>query len=117
MNPTKDQLLWMYGTMVRVRHYEDTMAVAYMEDRDTVFKSVDKTGRLVVVDEDYSSFGITAEIITSVVERDPTVLKAKPRRLAFPDIPIPYSRLMEQFALPNATKIADAVHQTVEKGR
>lgn len=85
-------------------------------DRATVFKSVTKTGRLIVVDEDYSSFGITAEIITSVVERDPTVLKAKPRRLAFPDIPIPYSRPMEQFALPSAEKITEAVRDTVKKG-
>jgi pyruvate dehydrogenase E1 component beta subunit len=78
-------------------------------DRDAVFKSVAKTGRLIVVDEDYSSFGLTGEIITSVVERDPSVLKSKPQRLAFPDIPIPYSRPMEQFALPNAEKIAAAV--------
>jgi pyruvate dehydrogenase E1 component beta subunit len=80
-------------------------------DRETVFNSVAKTGRLLVVDEDYKSFGLTAEIITSVVEHDPSVLKAKPRRIAFPDIPIPYSRPMEQFALPNAEKIETAVRE------
>ena len=82
-------------------------------DRDTVFKSVAKTGRLIVVDEDYTSFGLTAEILASVVERDPSVLKAKPKRLAYPDIPIPYSRVMEQFALPNAAKIEAAVRDTL----
>ena len=80
-------------------------------DRETVFNSVAKTGRLLVVDEDYKSFGLTAEIITSVVEHDPSVLKAKPRRLAYPDIPIPYSRPMEQFALPDAEKIETAVRE------
>ena len=47
--------------------------------------------------------------MASVVEHDPSVLKTKPKRLAFPDIPIPYSRPMEQFTLPNAEKIQAAV--------
>jgi len=84
-------------------------------DRDAILRSVAKTGRLVVVDEDYKSFGLTAEIIASVVEHDPTVLKSPPRRLAFPDIPIPYSRPMEQFALPNAEKIRAAVRESLGK--
>jgi len=83
-------------------------------DREKVLRSVAKTGRLVVVDEDYQSFGVTAEIIASVAETDPAMLKAAPRRVAYPDIPIPYSRPMEQFALPNAKKIADAVRQTLD---
>jgi pyruvate dehydrogenase E1 component beta subunit len=77
-------------------------------DRKTVAKSVAKTGRLIVVDEDYTSYGLTAEIITSVVEHDPGALKAKPQRIAYPDIPIPYTRPMEQWALPNADKIRAA---------
>lgn len=83
-------------------------------DRQAVLQSVAKTGRLVVVDEDYQSFGVTAEIIASVAENDPAMLKAAPRRVAYPDIPIPYSRPMEQFALPNADKIVDAVRETLE---
>lgn len=85
-------------------------------DRATVIASVAKTGRLVVVDEDYRSFGLTAEIVASVVEDDPRHLKAKPRRLAVPDVPIPYSRPMEQFVLPNADTIAAAVRATLGKG-
>ncbi|WP_371822079.1 alpha-ketoacid dehydrogenase subunit beta [Martelella soudanensis] len=82
-------------------------------DRKTVIESVAKTGRLVVVDEDYKSFGLTAEIIASVVEDDPAHLKAAPQRLAVPDVPIPYSRPMEQFVLPNAGTIAAAVRATL----
>ncbi|TCS60679.1 alpha-ketoacid dehydrogenase subunit beta [Varunaivibrio sulfuroxidans] len=77
-------------------------------DRDGVFRSVKKTGRMVVVDEDYTSYGVTAEVIASVVERDISVLKAAPKRVAYPDIPIPYARPMEQMALPNAVNIAEA---------
>ncbi len=84
-------------------------------DRDTVIKSVAKTGRLVVVDEDYRSFGLTGEIIASVVEDDPSHLKAPPRRLAVPDVPIPYSRPMEQFVLPGADQIVAAARQTLGK--
>ena len=82
-------------------------------DRKTVIKSVAKTGRLVVVDEDYRSFGLTSEIITSVVEENPAYLKSPPQRLAVPDVPIPYSRPMEQFVLPNASTIAASVRATL----
>ena len=82
-------------------------------DRDTVYNSVKKTGRLVVADEDYTSYGVTAEVITSVVERDIGILKSTPKRVAYPDIQVPYSRPMEQFALPNADKIAAAVQATL----
>ncbi|WP_411819929.1 pyruvate dehydrogenase complex E1 component subunit beta [Hyphococcus formosus] len=78
-------------------------------DREAIFNSVKKTGRLAVVDDDYSSFGVTGEVITSVVERDISVLKTSPIRIAYPDIPIPFARPMEQYALPNARKIIDKV--------
>jgi len=80
-------------------------------DRQTLCASVAKTGRLIVVDEDYHSYGVSGEIIASVAEHDHTCLKATPRRVAYPDIPIPYARPMEQWALPNAEKIVDAFHQ------
>jgi pyruvate dehydrogenase E1 component beta subunit len=84
-------------------------------DRKTVIQSVAKTGRLVVVDEDYKSFGLTSEIIASVVEENPAYLKSPPRRLAVPDVPIPYSRPMEQYILPDAIDIAAAVRTALGK--
>jgi pyruvate dehydrogenase E1 component beta subunit len=77
-------------------------------DRDGIFASVAKTGRLVVTDEDYLSYGVSGEVIASVVERDPTVLKKPPIRVTTPDIPIPFARPMEQAILPLAGRIADA---------
>jgi pyruvate/2-oxoglutarate/acetoin dehydrogenase E1 component len=77
-------------------------------DRDGVFASVSKTGRLVVVEEDYLSYGVTGEIVATIAERDPRVLLAPARRVAFPDIPIPFSRPMEDYALPDADKIVAA---------
>ena len=77
-------------------------------DRDAVRASVAKTGRLIVVDEDYMSYGVSGEIIASVTEHDISVLKAAPKRVAYPDVPIPYARVMEQFCLPNPDKIVAA---------
>jgi pyruvate/2-oxoglutarate/acetoin dehydrogenase E1 component len=77
-------------------------------DRDTIRASVAKTGRLIVVDEDYMSYGLSGEIIASVTEHDISVLKAAPKRVAFPDVPIPFARAMEQFCLPNPDKIVAA---------
>ncbi|MAD15401.1 MAG: alpha-ketoacid dehydrogenase subunit beta [Alteromonadaceae bacterium] len=77
-------------------------------DREHIFASVKKTGRLVVVDEDYHSYGVTGEVMASVVEKDISILKAAPKRIAYPDIPIPFSPVMEQWALPNAQKIVEA---------
>ncbi|HVA38240.1 MAG TPA: alpha-ketoacid dehydrogenase subunit beta [Candidatus Dormibacteraeota bacterium] len=77
-------------------------------DRKHVIASVRKTGRLIVVDEDYQSYGMTGEIMATVVEHDVSMLKATPKRVGYPDIPIPYSRPMEEFALPNPAKIVAA---------
>jgi acetoin:2,6-dichlorophenolindophenol oxidoreductase subunit beta len=64
-------------------------------DREAIIASVEKTHRLLVVDEDYRSFGMTGEVITSVVEGAFDYLDAPPMRLAEPDVPIPYSRPLE----------------------
>jgi len=80
-------------------------------DRATVVASVRKTGRLLVVDEDYRSFGLTGEIAATVAEAD--VPLRRYRRLAEPDVPIPYSRPLEQFVFPSAEKIAAAAQAVV----
>ena len=84
-------------------------------DREAIVESVRKTRRLLVVDEDYRSFGMSGEVITSVIEGAFDYLDAPPERLAYPDVPIPYSRPLEQFALPNREKIAAAAKALVAK--
>ncbi|MBS1871505.1 MAG: alpha-ketoacid dehydrogenase subunit beta, partial [Actinobacteria bacterium] len=57
-------------------------------DRETLLASVAKTGRLLIADEDYLSFGLSGEIGTLVAERlDEIRLQAPVRRLAVPDVP------------------------------
>ena len=82
-------------------------------DREAICESVRKTHRLLVVDEDYRSFGMTGEVITTVIEGAFDYLDAPPSRLALPDVPIPYSRPLEQFVLPGVDSIAAAARELV----
>lgn len=79
-------------------------------DRAAVLASVAKTGRLLVADEDYLSYGLSGEIAALVAENLDTLrLKAPVRRLAVPDVPIPFSRPLEQFAIPQVDNIVASV--------
>jgi pyruvate dehydrogenase E1 component beta subunit len=80
-------------------------------DTDTVVDSVEKTGSLVVVDEDYRSYGITGEIVASVADEALGALDAV-ERVAIPDVPIPYSRPLENEVVPDVSDIEAAVKRT-----
>jgi pyruvate dehydrogenase E1 component beta subunit len=82
-------------------------------DIETIVTSVRKTGRLVVVDEDTERCGVGAEIGAQVMERAFDTLKAPVLRVANPNLPVPYSRPLEQAVLPSREKIEDAVLRTL----
>jgi pyruvate dehydrogenase E1 component beta subunit len=82
-------------------------------DREAIVESVRRTRRLLVVDEDYRSFGMTGEVITTVVEGAFDYLDAPPARLALPDVPIPYTRPLEQYVLPSRERIVAAARELV----
>jgi acetoin:2,6-dichlorophenolindophenol oxidoreductase subunit beta len=77
-------------------------------DKEAVLSSVAKTGHLLVVDEDYQSFGLTGEIAAIVAETDPGMLRAPVRRVAVPDVPIPYAHSLESAVLPTCERIKAA---------
>lgn len=78
-------------------------------DVETVAKSVAKTGRLLVVDEDYLSFGLSAELVTRVFEAGIAV-KAFSRH-AVPDVPIPGALSLEQAVVPGEQSIYQAARE------
>ena len=84
-------------------------------DKDTILASVRKTHRLIIADEDYLSYGVTAEISAIVAEEALYDLEAPVKRIAIPDVPIPYSRGLEKFVLPSAEKIYHAAIQLVNE--
>lgn len=91
----------------------DLRAIAPL-DRATIRASVAKTGRLVVVDDDYHSFGVSGEVIASVCESTDVMLKAHPARVTFPDIPVPFSPVLEHGVLPTTERITAAVARMME---
>ena len=80
-------------------------------DKEAILKSVAKTGKLLVVDEDYQSFGLSGEIAAVVAETDPTLLKSPMKRVCVPDVPIPYARSLEYAVLPTKQRIAQALRE------
>ena len=85
-------------------------------DVQAILKSVRKTGRLLIVDEDYLGFGLTGEVAATVAEHLDTIsLKAPVRRLAVPNVPIPYSRPLERFVIPQVDHIVKAVQELLLK--
>jgi pyruvate dehydrogenase E1 component beta subunit len=75
-------------------------------DADAVTASVARTGRLLVVDEDYLSFGLTAELSMRVIERLGLSGLRQVERLAVPDVPIPAALSLERAVLPGPDRIA-----------
>ena len=82
-------------------------------DLETILGSVRRTGRLVVIDEDYSNCGVAGEIIARVSERAFHDLRSPPARIAYPDMPPPFARVLEQAALPSAEKIKGKVLEII----
>lgn len=82
-------------------------------DEDTILESVEKTGRLVVVDEAYPRCGMAADIASIVAERAFPYLKAPIRKVTPPHTPIPFAPNLEDSYLPSPEKIAAAVREIV----
>jgi len=82
-------------------------------DLDTVTLSVEKTGRVVVVEEGWLTGGIGAEIVARIMDRCFDYLEAPPKRVAALDVPVPASRTLEEAATPDYQDIAKAVAEVV----
>jgi 2-oxoisovalerate dehydrogenase E1 component beta subunit len=78
-------------------------------DRATVLASVRKTGRLLVVHEASLTGGVGAEIAAVVAQENFEYLDAPVRRLASPDVPVPFAPTLEEAILPNAEKLYEAL--------
>ncbi len=82
-------------------------------DMETVVESVKKTHNAVVVEETWKTGGFAAEVAASIQEQAFDYLDAPIGRVAGAEAPMPYSRPLEQAAIPNADKVAAAVRSIV----
>ncbi len=82
-------------------------------DYDTVIHSVSKTGRLLIVEEDNERGGWGAQVAARVAGTEGLALKAPIRRLATPDVPIPFAPPLEAAVLPGEAAIEKAIREIV----
>ncbi len=83
-------------------------------DRETICASVRKTTRAVVIEDDWLSYGIGAEIAATIQEGAFYHLDAPVRRVAAAEVPLPYAKSLEQAALPHAGDLVTVIHETLD---
>jgi pyruvate dehydrogenase E1 component beta subunit len=76
-------------------------------DVAAVVEAAKRTGRVIIADGDWAHCGFSSEIISTVVEHAFSALKCSPRRLTWPDYPLPTSPALFKNFYPTAVDIAE----------
>jgi len=84
-------------------------------DEDSILESVEKTGRLVVIDEANPRCSMATDISAMVAQKAFDSLKAPIEMVTAPHTPVPFSDALEDMYIPNAAKIEAAVRKISEK--
>jgi pyruvate/2-oxoglutarate/acetoin dehydrogenase E1 component len=74
-------------------------------DKPCLIESAKKTGHVIVIDEGYEQYGVTAEIASVIADGAFYYLDAPVKRLGAMDVPIPFSPGLEDLTIPNAAAI------------
>jgi pyruvate/2-oxoglutarate/acetoin dehydrogenase E1 component len=85
-------------------------------DAETIYESVDNTGRLVVVDEANPRCSLAADIVARVAENCFEDLKAAPKMVTAPHTPPPFSPTLEDLYVPDPEQVAAAVREVAGAG-
>lgn len=86
-------------------------------DRVTVCASVRKTSRAVVLEDDWLSYGVGAEIAATIQEGAFDYLDAPVRRVAAAEVPLPYAKPLELAALPDAAALTKVIREVLDATR
>ncbi|MEL6950053.1 MAG: alpha-ketoacid dehydrogenase subunit beta [Pseudomonadota bacterium] len=78
-------------------------------DEQTILESIERTGRLVVVDESPPRCSLAADIAATVADKGFKSLRAPVKTVTCPHTPVPFAPTLEDAFLPNASRIVDAV--------
>jgi pyruvate dehydrogenase E1 component beta subunit len=84
-------------------------------DEDSILESVEKTGRLVVIDESNPRCSIATDISALVAQQGFSFLRAPIEMVTAPHTPVPFSDALEDLYIPNAAKIEAAVLKIADK--
>jgi acetoin:2,6-dichlorophenolindophenol oxidoreductase subunit beta len=82
-------------------------------DEETIYESIERTGRLVVVDESNPRCSIAADVCSLVAQNCFSDLKGPPRTVTAPHTPVPFSPVLEDAYVPSPERIAAAVRESV----
>ncbi len=82
-------------------------------DEETVFASLSKTNRIVVVNEAPMTCGFAGELLARIAGKAFHMLDAPPQRVTRLDTPVPWAKPMELFVLPSVEKIVAAAQKTI----
>jgi pyruvate dehydrogenase E1 component beta subunit len=80
-------------------------------DKELISKSVQKTGRIVIVEEDSLTGGWAAEVAAWIAEVGFDYLDTPVKRVSAPDTPAPFAPVMERFYVPDENKVIAAVRE------
>ncbi|MCE4025082.1 alpha-ketoacid dehydrogenase subunit beta [Microbacterium sp. Au-Mic1] len=83
-------------------------------DRPTIIASVQKTGCAVVLEDDWLTYGIGAEIAATISDGAFDWLDAPVRRVAMAEVPMPYAKSLETAALPSLEDAMNAIRETLD---
>jgi pyruvate dehydrogenase E1 component beta subunit len=86
-------------------------------DLDTILASVRKTNRAVIVEEGWPHGGVGANLATLITEQAFDYLDAPVQRVTGADVPMPYSKRLEQAAIPHEEHVVSAALATLEGAR
>jgi pyruvate dehydrogenase E1 component beta subunit len=74
-------------------------------DKETILASVKKTGRAIIIDEGYLSYGVTAEMAAIIGDEAFDFLDAPVKRLGGMDVPVPMAPVLERATVPNEGQV------------
>jgi pyruvate dehydrogenase E1 component beta subunit len=83
-------------------------------DLDTILESVSKTNRVVIVEEGWPHGGVGANVAALIQEQAFDYLDAPIQRVTGADVPMPYSKRLEQAAIPHEEHVIKAAMATLE---
>lgn len=83
-------------------------------DRPTIIASVRKTGCAVILEDDWLTYGIGAEIAATISDGAFDWLDAPVRRVAMAEVPMPYAKSLETAALPSLEDAVNAIRETLD---
>ena len=86
-------------------------------DRETIVDSVKKTGRAIIFEEDWRTYGIGAEIAATLQEEAFDYLDAPIKRVASLEVPLPYSKPLEVAALTGAKQLIESINELAPRRR